>query len=354
MNPVFKWLFKVSGIFLIIFLIVGGQASVRAKGSLVDYLHTLAPSGSHAITAPSASVTLVTFVDYQCEACAYTHKIIKELTRRYPGQLNLVFRHYPQPEHVNALKAAVAVEGAAAQGKFEQMHDKLLENQSEWVNLADPIGTFERYGKLFGPLPDPFAQPAFDQYEQVVKKDEADAKKLNVKGVPTTFVNGRDVGYITDVEVISKEIEKDLLEGFFKFYDWNTGKQQDAAPGSSNFEVIVTSDKVDVISKLPITVKYESGGKTQEQTIANDAKKSCRGADACSIPGPTDLAGDPKNWRITAYDPSGQEIAIYNGGVGSADSLWHWSLVEKQWQGQGPKNPVFAWLTRLWNWLRKR
>ena len=126
---------------------------------------------------------------------------------------------------------------------------------------------------------------------------------------------------------------------------------------------------VDLTTKLPLKITYESAGVTKEQIIPNNPNKSCRGPDGCSITGPVDLPGDPNNWRITAYDPSGQEIAIYNGGVGSPDPLWHWTLLEKQWREKEEKNPVnlknpqfiFAILFFLlllpavrWIWLRKR
>lgn len=378
-----RMLLKIGGIFFASFLFLFvTYLPVLAKEPLLDYLNTLAPPDRrNGIISPSASVTLVTFEDYQCEACAHTHKILKELRRLYPGQINFVFRHYPLTEqHPNALKAAVAIEAAAAQGKFIEMHDALLENQSEWVNSPDPTDDFVRYGRLFGPLtiPDPFDK-AFEEYTETIKRDEADAKKLDVKGVPTTFVNGRNVGYISDVDEIRKEVEKDILPFSITFSPKTVG----AKTATLTVTGSTSSDKTaeDVSTKLPIKITYESEGETREQTIPNDPVTLCPGA-SCTVPidftvtntgaangGLTSSLSNSSDWAISAYDSRGQEIAIYNGGVGSPNPLWHWTLLEKQWREQEEKNlfnlknpqSIFAILFVLlllpavrWIWLRKR
>lgn len=333
-------------------VLIFGQLPVFAKEPLADYLNTLTPPDRrNGIISPSASVTIVTFEDYQCEACAHTHKILKQLRNLYPGRLSFIFRHYPLvDQHPNALKAAVAVEEAATQGKFIEMHDKLLENQSEWVNSPDANADFKRYGDIFGPLtfPDTFAKD-LEEIMKRIKQDEADAKKLGVEGIPTTFVNGRNIGYVSDTDVIKKEIEKDILPVSIsiKFSPETTGIKT---------PILTVTNAGDATSgdlNLPIKITYESEGVTQEQTIPNNPSTVCQDASNCSISVPIDftvtntggeasgtinLPGDPSNWKITAYDPSGQEIAIYNGGIGSQDALWYWKLMGEQ-RKQEEENP---------------
>lgn len=333
-------------------VLIFGQLPVFAKEPLADYLNTLTPPDRrNGIISPSASVTIVTFEDYQCEACAHTHKILKQLKTLYPGRLNFIFRHYPLvDQHPNALKAAVAVEAAAEQGKFTEMHDKLLENQSEWINKTDPTGDFKRYGDLFGPLtiPDTFERD-FEEIMKRIKQDEADAKKLGVQGTPTTFVNGRNIGYVDDADVIKKEIEKDILPVSIsiKFSPETTGVK------TPTLTVTNAGDATSGDLNLPIKITYESEGVTKEQTIPNNPSTVCQDASNCSISVPIDftvtntgdttsgtinLPGDPNNWKVTAYDPSGQEIAIYNGGIGSQDALWYWKFMEEQ-RKQEEENP---------------
>ena len=317
-----------------ILLLTFGVLPALAKG-LPDHLSTLTPPDRrNGIISPSASVTIVTFEDYECEACAHTHKILKQLRSLYSGRVNFIFRHYPLvDQHPNALKAALTVEEAALQGKFMQKHDELLENQSKLPSLPEPTSP--------------------NNLGEKIKQDEADAKKLGVEGVPTTFVNGRNVGYVSDLDVIRKEIEKDILPVSIKFSPTTTG----AKTGTLTLSGSTSSDKpaVDVTTKLPIKLTYESEGVTREQTIPNDPAAVCRDSSECSIPVPLDftvtntggvdsgkvevtLPGDPSTWKITAYDPGGQEIAILNGGVGSNDALWFKDWEEK-FQKQEEENP---------------
>ena len=264
-------------------------------------------------------MTIVTFEDYQCEACAHTHKILKSLRTLYPERLNFIFRHYPLvDQHPDALKAALVVEDAALRGEFMQKHDELLENQSLLASLPEPTDS--------------------DSLMKKIKQDEADAKKLGVEGAPTTFVNGRNLGYVTDLETITKEIEKDILPISIKFSPGTTGAKTGSVTLSSGTTSSTSSfitGVEDITSKLPIKIIYESEGKTREQIIPADPVTNTGAATGILS---TVLTGGG-DFIISAYDSEGQEIAIYNGGVGSPDPLWHWSLLEKQWREQEGENP---------------
>ena len=88
----------------------------------------------------NAKVVLVEYGDYQCSQCRELHALIQtiqeQLNAPFPEQkaLCFIFRHFPQPQHSQAQKAAAAAEAAAAQGKFWQMHEILLKHQQ---NLGD-------------------------------------------------------------------------------------------------------------------------------------------------------------------------------------------------------------------------
>jgi protein-disulfide isomerase len=76
-----------------------------------------------------ASVVLVEYGDYQCLSCREVHKMIQEIQQQIP--LRFIFRHFPRTHlHPQAQRAAEAVEAAAAQNKFWQMHNALFEHQS--------------------------------------------------------------------------------------------------------------------------------------------------------------------------------------------------------------------------------
>src|SRR5271170_2427480 len=78
----------------------------------------------HTIGYPLAPLELIQYGDFQCEYCANAYPVIKWLLEYFGDLLKFTFRHYPMPNrHPLALEAAVAVEAAALQGKFWQMHD---------------------------------------------------------------------------------------------------------------------------------------------------------------------------------------------------------------------------------------
>ena len=338
----------ITKLLVVILFLTVGVLPVFAKG-LPEHLATLTPPDRrNGIISPSASVTIVTFEDYECEACTHTHKILKQLRSLYSGRVNFIFRHYPLvDQHPNALKAALAVEAAAEQGKFMQKHDELLENQALLTNLTEPANSQALMEKI--------------------KQDEADAKKLGVEGVPTTFVNGRNLGYVTDLETITKEVEKDVLPTSVKVSMITTtaGAKTGSITITSGASTTVSSFTTDVTSKLPIKIIYESEGKTSEQTIPNDPSSVCKSTSECSIPVPMDftvtntgsvssgalstsLTGG-SDFVISAYDSGGQEIAIYNGGVGSNDPLWFKDW-EERFQKQeeekpfNPNNPLYIFV----------
>jgi len=79
-----------------------------------------------------AQVVLVEFIDYECSDCRQADVVLEQLLsdKNFQNQLKVVYYHFPIVEmHSNALKASMAVECAGEQGKFLEMHNKLLENQ---------------------------------------------------------------------------------------------------------------------------------------------------------------------------------------------------------------------------------
>lgn len=87
--------------------------------------------------------------------------------------------------HNMAQKAAIAAVAAQNQGKFWQMHDALFNasplTQKSIESAATVIGlNMEQFKK---DLADPATQ-------QKIFKDMMDAKKADVSGTPTLFVNG--------------------------------------------------------------------------------------------------------------------------------------------------------------------
>jgi protein-disulfide isomerase len=78
---------------------------------------------------PGAPVVVVEYGDYQCPECAEAHGLSARVAPWVEdGRLRFAFRHFPVLDaHPFALRLAQAAEAAAAQGRFWEMHDLLMQ-----------------------------------------------------------------------------------------------------------------------------------------------------------------------------------------------------------------------------------
>jgi protein-disulfide isomerase len=177
----------------------GGSGSGESGGAAVvrDDSHRLS-------TADDGNVTLVEFLDFECESCLAAYPFVEQLREDYAGRVTFVARYMPMPGHANAENAAVAVEAAAQQGSFEAMYHRMYETQAEWgeqqESKADLFRTFaEDLGLDMAAYDEAVADPA--TLERVLS-DRDDGLALGVQGTPTFFLNGQKVEVGTTTEFI--------------------------------------------------------------------------------------------------------------------------------------------------------
>lgn len=145
-----------------------------------------------------APVTIVEFLDPECEACRAAYPGIKRLLGEYEGKVRLVVHYFPL--HRNSILAAQATEAAGEQGKYWEMQELLFNTQPEWGE-KDTAQTerFIEYARGLGLDVDQFtAVVQSGKYAAKVERDRLDGAALAVRGTPTVFVNGRpvrDFGY---------------------------------------------------------------------------------------------------------------------------------------------------------------
>ena len=85
------------------------------------------PSATTSAGRRTRPVTLVEYGDFECPYCGQAETVIRELLADY-GDVRYVWRHLPLNDvHPQAQLAAEAVEAAAEQGAFWEMHDLLLD-----------------------------------------------------------------------------------------------------------------------------------------------------------------------------------------------------------------------------------
>jgi Na+/H+ antiporter NhaA/2-hydroxychromene-2-carboxylate isomerase len=148
-----------------------------------------------------ASVTVIEFGDFECPYCGQAEPVARELLAE--ADLRFVWRHLPLPDvHPAAQLAAEASEAAAAQGRFWEMHDLLLEHQ-ENLTAADLMGYAADLGLDVDRFHDDLKR---HKHTTRVAQDVESADLSGATGTPTFFVNGQRHYGAYDLDALSTAI----------------------------------------------------------------------------------------------------------------------------------------------------
>lgn len=185
----------------------GAEPSQVAPGASPQLVRPHSPT----LGPDNAKVTVVEFLDPECESCRAMYPIVKQVLSEYPDQVRLVVRYVPL--HPNSLYAAGVLEGARAQGRYWEMLEALFRYQPQWGSHHAPRpelipGYAEQVGLDMKALERSLEA---SQHEQLVATDHADAQALGVTGTPAFFVNGqplRSLGYPPLKTAIERELSR--------------------------------------------------------------------------------------------------------------------------------------------------
>ncbi|MFE4537152.1 DsbA family protein [Streptomyces scopuliridis] len=151
---------------------------------------------SHRLSRPERSeLTVVEFLDFECEACGAVYPVVERLREQYGDRVTFVARYFPMPGHRNGELAARTAEAAAQQGKFEQMYSKLFTTQAQWGEAKESKeavfrGFAEELGLDMALFDAALKDPATAER---VRADQRDGLGLGVQGTPTLFMDGERV-----------------------------------------------------------------------------------------------------------------------------------------------------------------
>ncbi|MBK7864739.1 MAG: AgmX/PglI C-terminal domain-containing protein [Archangiaceae bacterium] len=152
-------------------------------------------------TLPGAKVTVVEFSEHGCSFCLKGAQLLSTLRHLYRDRVNFVFKHHPLPSEPRSDEAARAMVAAHRLGRFWEFHDELFKSPNV------PLETAARVARLdvlaFNRL------RASDEVKQAVERDVAQAQALESRGVPSYFVNGREVVGLQPTE-LRKLIDAEL------------------------------------------------------------------------------------------------------------------------------------------------
>jgi protein-disulfide isomerase len=143
---------------------------------------------------PEAPVLLEEFGDFECPSCKNVAAFLDQVIKEYEPRVRVVFRNFPLAMHQHSHDAALAVEAAGLQGRFWEMHDMLFREQAVWSSATSPQMLFDTYAETLGLDMNQFRKDfKSDQVRERLESDQARAKSLGVKVVPTLFIDKRVV-----------------------------------------------------------------------------------------------------------------------------------------------------------------
>ncbi len=196
----------------------GGNTNSGNKSALL--METLVRPDSPVLGAADAPVTLVEFLDPECESCAAFSPAVKKIMSQYDGKVRLVVRYMPL--HPNSLRAATLTEAAGEQGKYWQMQELLFQKQPEWGTKHGPSSAaaqppdinalFEKYAMELGlDLAKVTSAVKENRFQAKLERDLKDGQALGVRQTPTIFVNGRKLTRLNESDLramIDEELKK--------------------------------------------------------------------------------------------------------------------------------------------------
>ena len=140
-----------------------------------------------------AQVTVVEYLDPECESCRVMFPMVKQLLTEFEGRMKLVIRYMPL--HGNAVYASSLLEAARAQDKYWEFLEIMMLRQPEWASHAAPRpDLLLTYAPMVGIDVAKLQAAAADPQIRIrILQDQTDAQSLGVTGTPTFFINGREL-----------------------------------------------------------------------------------------------------------------------------------------------------------------
>ena len=208
--------FIIGIVVLIVFVFILAKVNYKNTEDKTESTNTAQSSvlevkaNDWAVGPTDAKVTVVEYLDFECEACGAYYPVTTQLKEEYKDSMRFVVRYFPLPGHKNSRTAAYAVEAAGKQGKFWEMYSILFTKQSEWSEqqVANQ-DQFEKYALEAG--------VNIEQWKIDVKSDEVmkrvddsykEAVSLNLQGTPSFFLNGKKIENPKGYESFKLLIEK--------------------------------------------------------------------------------------------------------------------------------------------------
>jgi protein-disulfide isomerase len=140
----------------------------------------------------------VVFSDFQCPYCKRSAEWLKAETQQFDAkQLRVVYRFFPLSFHQWAKPAAEAAACVAAQSPaaFWKFHDSIFANQGS-INPGNVQDKLSEFAQAVPGLRMADYKKCVEsgQSAQTVQNDQRLGTSVQVRGTPTMFLNGKQIG----------------------------------------------------------------------------------------------------------------------------------------------------------------
>ena len=155
-----------------------------------------------------APITITWYGDLESSLSPQAARLLWQLRASYPEKIRVEFKNLPMEFHSHAGLAHQAMLSAGAQGKFWEMQQLILADQSKLTRddfIAD--------AKILGLNQAKFVT-ALDArlYQPIIDEDAKEAKSHGVYGVPVFFVNEKRLDGIQPLELLRDIINAELTK----------------------------------------------------------------------------------------------------------------------------------------------
>ena len=151
-----------------------------------------------------AKVTLVVFLDYECQYSARHFPLLVSLRSAREPDLQIVVRQFPLKVHEHAKLAAEAALAAHAQGRYWQYAERLFQHNRE-LTETDLVAHAKAVGLA---LPRFRRELQKHSYAAAVEREIEIATRVGVPGVPLVYVNRRPVSNPLNEAALKSAIEQ--------------------------------------------------------------------------------------------------------------------------------------------------
>lgn len=136
-------------------------------------------------------VHILKYSDYSCPACRAYVPLEEQLKQEFGDKITIEYRYFPLESFPFSHFAAYAVEAARQQGKFEEMHNIVFENQSEW-SRRNGREQIMGYAEQIGLDMEQFREDIdSEEVRQTVESQKQEGIRRTVTSTPTYFLNGQ-------------------------------------------------------------------------------------------------------------------------------------------------------------------